>query len=76
MTTVNVSITFESLVKAIESLSLEEQQKLREILEDKIFAAEEEWENSPEILAEVEEAKRAYQTGDYQTIEDFMATHS
>lgn len=72
MTTVNLSIPFESLVQAIQSLSLEEQQKLLEILDEQIFAAEEEWENSPEILKEVTEARQAYQLGDYQTIEDFM----
>jgi hypothetical protein len=76
MTTVNVSISFESLVTAIQSLSLENQKKLLEILEDKIFEAEEEWESSPEILAEIEEARQAYQAGDYQTIEEFMSTHS
>ncbi|MBR8826993.1 MAG: hypothetical protein DSM107014_03645 [Gomphosphaeria aponina SAG 52.96 = DSM 107014] len=69
MKTINISIAFESLVSAIKSLNLEEQQKLLEILEEQIFAAEEEWENSPEIIAEVEEARQAYQAGDYQTIE-------
>lgn len=76
MTTVNLSIPFESLVNAIQSLSLEDQQKLLEILEDQIFEAEEEWENSPEILAEVEEARQAYQAGDYQTIEEFISNQS
>ena len=38
-----------------------------------IYEAEEEWENSPEIIAEVEEAKKAYQSGDYLTLEDFIA---
>jgi hypothetical protein len=72
MTTVNLSIPFESLVQAIQSLNLEEQQKLLEILEEQIFAAEEEWENSPEILKEVTEARQAYQLGDFQTIEEFI----
>jgi hypothetical protein len=76
MTTVNLSIPFESLVNAIQSLSLEDQQKLLEILEDQIFESEEEWENSPEILAEVEEARQAYQAGDYQTIEEFISHQS
>jgi hypothetical protein len=76
MTTVNLSIPFESLVKAIQSLNLEEQQKLLEILEDRILDAEEQWENSSEMLTEVEEARQAYLTGDYQTIEEFMTQQS
>ena len=63
--TVNLQIPFESLVKAIQSLSLEAQHKLLEILEARIFEAEEEWENNPEIIAEVEEARRDYEVGDY-----------
>lgn len=73
MTSVNLSIPFEALVKAIKSLDLEPQQQLLEVLEEQIFEAEEEWENSPEIIAEVEEAKKAYQSGDYLTLEDFIA---
>lgn len=76
MKTINLSIPFESLVNAVQSLSLEDQQKLLEILEDQIFEAEEEWEKSPEILAEVEEARQAYQAGDYQTIGEFMSNQS
>ncbi len=73
MTSVNLSIPFEALVKGIKSLDLEQQQQLLEVLEEQIFEAEEEWENSPEIIAEVEEAKKAYQSGDYLTLEDFIA---
>ena len=72
MTSVNLSIPFQALVKAIKSLDLEQQQQLLEILEDQLFEAEEEWENSAEIIAEVEEAKKAYKTGDYLSVEDFI----
>ncbi|MDJ0573596.1 MAG: hypothetical protein QNJ65_00335 [Xenococcaceae cyanobacterium MO_234.B1] len=72
-TTVNLQIPFESLVQAIQSLSLEDQHKLLEILEDRIFEAEEEWENSPEIIAEVEEARRDYEAGDYVTLDEFIS---
>jgi hypothetical protein len=40
--TVKVQISFESLVEAIESLDLPEQRRILEILEQKIFEAEEE----------------------------------
>ncbi len=72
-TTVNLQIPFESLVQAIQSLSLEDQHKLLEILEDRIFEAEQEWENSPEIIAEVEEARRDYEAGDYVTLDEFIS---
>lgn len=74
MTTINLSILFESLTQAIQSLGWEEQQKLLEILEKQNLDSEEAWENSPEILAEVEEARRAYQSGDYQTLEEFLSS--
>jgi len=35
-------------------------QQLLEVLEDQIFNAEAELENSPEVLAEVAEARKAY----------------
>lgn len=73
-TTINLKITLETLTEAISSLSLEQKHELLEILENQIFEAEEEWENSPEIIAEVEEAKQAYQAGDYQTVEEFMSS--
>ena len=76
MATVNIPIPFEALIKSIQSLGLEDQQKLLEILEDQIFTAEEDWENSPEIIAEVESAKTAYQAGDYLTLEEFMLNQS
>lgn len=76
MATVRLQIPFESLVEAIASLDLEDKHKLREILEDQIFEAEEDLENDPEVLAEVEEARNAYQAGDYQTIQDYIADRS
>lgn len=76
MTNVNLSIPFEVLIKTIKSLDLQKQQILLEILEEQIFEADEEWENSPEIIAEVEEAKKAYQAGDYLTLEEFISSQS
>ena len=76
MTSINLSIPFEALVKAIKSLDLEQQQQLLEILEEQIFEAEEEWENSSEVISEVEEAKKAYKSGDYLSLEDFIANQS
>ncbi len=75
--TVKLQISFEALVEAIATLDLENKQQLLEILEDQIFDAEEdEMENSPEVLAEVEESRKAHQAGDYQTIEEYIANRS
>ncbi|WLT37991.1 hypothetical protein NON20_20680 [Synechocystis sp. B12] len=58
MNTIKISVPIESLAQAICSLNWSEQQKLREILDDQLFESEEEWEHSPEIKAEVAEAKK------------------
>lgn len=73
---IQVSISFESLITAIKSLDSSQKRELLEILEDEIFEAEEELEEDPKILAEIEEARQAYQRGDYQTIQDYIATQS
>ena len=73
MTTVNIPIPFEVLIEAVKSLELSQQQELLEILENQIEIVEDEWENSAEVIAEVQAAKEAYQHGDYQTREEFIA---
>ncbi len=75
--TVNLQIPFESLVSAIASLNLKEKQQLLELLEDYIFQAEEDLlEQNPDVQAEVEAARNAYKAGDYQTIQDYVASRS
>lgn len=76
MTTINLSVSFESLVTAIRSLTWNEQQQLLKLLEEQIFESEEAWEDSPEIVAEIQQARQAYQAGDYQTLEEFMSNKS
>lgn len=76
MSGVNLQVPFESIVNAMSSLSLEEKRKLAEILEDAIFEAEEDLENDPEVLAEVEEARKDYRECNYQTIQEYAAQRS
>ena len=76
MTTINLSGPFESLVTAIRSLTWNEQQQLLKLLEEQMFESEEAWEDSPEIVAEIQQAREAYQAGDYQTLEEFMSNKS
>lgn len=75
--TVNLKISFESLVNAIASLGLEEKRKLWQILDEQIAEAEENlWEEDPNTQAEIEEARAAYQEGDYLTLDEYIAQQS
>ena len=72
-----MQVSLESLIEAIAILDLGVKRKLMEIIEDQIFESEEEsMENDPEVLAEVEEARKAYQIGDYQTIQEYITNQS
>ncbi|BCU13765.1 MULTISPECIES: hypothetical protein [Microcystis] len=77
MVMVKMQVSLESLIEAIATLDLGVKRKLMEIIEDQIFESEEEsMENDPEVLAEVEEARKAYQIGDYQTIQEYITNQS
>ncbi|MBD2288680.1 MAG: hypothetical protein ACK544_00920 [Microcystis sp.] len=77
MVMVRMQVSLESLIEAIATLDLGVKRKLMEIIEDQIFESEEEsMENDPEVLAEVEEARKAYQIGDYQTIQEYITNQS
>jgi regulator of replication initiation timing len=72
--TVRLQLSLETLVEVISSLDLEEKQQLREIIEQQIFEAEEDaMEQEPQVLAEIAEARKAYQEGDHQTIQEYIA---
>jgi hypothetical protein len=72
-----MQVSLESLIEAIATLDLGVKRKLMEIIEYLIFESEEEsMENDPEVLAEVEEARKAYQIGDYQTIQEYITNQS
>lgn len=77
MTIVRLQVTFESLLEGITSLSLEEKHKLLEIIEEQVLEAEEDLlEQDPQILAEVSEARKAYENGDYTTIQEYIANQA
>ena len=75
--TVNLKTSFESLVNAIASLSLEKQRKLWQILDEQIAEAEDKLlEEDSNAQAEIEEARTAYQVGDYLTLDEYIAQRS
>jgi hypothetical protein len=72
--TVRLQLSLETLVEVISSLDLEEKQQLQGIIEQQIFEAEEDaMEQDPQVLAEIAEARKAYQESDYQTIQEYIA---
>lgn len=72
--TVKLLIPFEALVNSVTELSFEDKRRLWELLEEQIAQAEEElWEQDPTIQAEIQEARAAYQSGDYLTIDEYIA---
>ncbi|MEA5535498.1 hypothetical protein [Crocosphaera sp. XPORK-15E] len=69
ITTINLTIPLETLTDAILSLDLEQKRQLLEILEQKIFEEEEEnYEDDPETIAELEAVRTEYQAGNYLTL--------
>lgn len=76
MTAVKFNVPFESLIEAITSLDLEKKRQLLEILEDLLFEEEESIEQEPQVSAEIEAARKAYQMGEYQTIQGYIASQS
>jgi len=75
--TVRLQIPFESLVNAVASLGLEEKRRLWQLLDEEIAQAEEDLlEQDPTVQAEIQEARVAYQAGNYQTIEEYIANRS
>jgi hypothetical protein len=77
ITTINLTIPLETLTDAILSLDLEQKRQLLEILEQKIFEEEEEtYEDDPETMAELEAVRTEYQTGNYLTLDQYLAQNS
>jgi predicted transcriptional regulator len=76
-TTVNLQIPIESLISAIDALALEDQQKLLEVLEQRIFEAEEAaYQEDSETVAEIKAVQAEYEAGEYSTLEEYIAERS
>ena len=74
MSTVSLQIPMESLIASINALELKDQQKLLEILEQRVFEAEEAgYEEDAETKAEIEAVQAEYATGEYTTFDDFLS---
>ena len=74
MTTIKLQIPLESLIEAITSLSLAEKQKILEFLQADLIDEEEDdlIEENPQIMKEIADARKAYENGEYQTIQEYI----
>lgn len=71
---VKLLIPFESLIESVKELGLKEKHLLWKLLGEQIAQVEDElWEQDPIVRAEIREARAAYQTGDYMTIDEYIA---
>ena len=71
---VELLIPFESLVKSITKLRMRDKFRLWELLDEQMAYNEEKaWEEDPSVQAEIQEARAAYQAGDYVTIDEYIA---
>lgn len=71
--TIHLSIPLDLLAQAFAGLPLREKYQLLEILETQIAEAEEEtWETDAAIQQAIQEARVAYQAGDYMTVDDYV----
>jgi len=71
---VELLIPFESLVKSITKLRMKDKFRLWELLDEQMAQTEEKtWEEDPIVQAEIQEARNAYQVGDYLTIDEYIA---
>ncbi len=72
--TVKLLIPFDSLMNSIAKLSIGDKRRLWELLDQEMAQIEEEaWEQDPTTQAEIQEARTSYQSGDYVTIDDYIA---
>ena len=70
--TVKLEIQFESLLAAVLSLKTTEKHKLLEMLEEELFE-DDDLENDPEAMADIQAALDDYAAGDYITHQEFIA---
>ncbi len=72
--TIKVSVTFEALLEAASQLTLDDKLRLVGALDEQILEEEEDrYGLSPEAQQQIEEARAAYEAGDYVTLDEYLA---
>jgi hypothetical protein len=63
---VKLQLSLETLIEAITSLDLKEKCRLREVIEQQIFEAQEElYQDDQQTITELQSVRAEYETGDY-----------
>ncbi|MEA5470881.1 hypothetical protein [Spirulina sp. 06S082] len=76
-TTLDSEVTLKAITETIQSLNIEEKYQLLEIIEQQIFAAEEEnYEDDRETLNEMEAIQNEYKAGEYITFDEYRKNRS
>ena len=71
---IQIPISLEVLVDVLAQLDLEDKLRVWQLLEEQLAQIEEDaWEQDPTIQSEIQEARAAFEAGDYVTLEDYMA---
>ena len=70
---IKLTVPFESLLECVSDLKVQDKLHLLALLESELAQIEEEaWEQDPSIRAEIQEARAAYESGDYMTIDEYL----
>jgi len=70
---IKLTVPFESLLKCVSDLKVQDKLHLLALLESELAQIEEEaWEKDPSIRAEIQEARAAFESGDYITIDEYL----
>ncbi len=71
---IKLLIPFEALVESLREMKINEKYRILELLEEQIAQFEEELlEKNPTVCAQIQEARDAYHTGDYLTVDEYVA---
>ena len=68
-TDINISVPFKSLISSVRRLRYEEKIELLDVIEEQL--EEELLTRNPIIKQEIDEAREAYEVGDYVTLEEY-----
>jgi len=71
--TVNLSIPFDFLLQAIAQLGSTEKERLWEFLDEDLHGDDEDEVADPQEEAEVAQAYREYEAGEYLTLDEYVA---
>lgn len=69
---VNLSIPFDDLLKALIKLNYKEKFKIWKLLDEQLEKVEE-FEQNPEIVSQVKEAREAYKKGEFIGLKDYIS---